>query len=327
MPDQTFIATISGRRRSRRAFTLIEILIVGAIIALFAGLALFSVQQMYDSNKRKAMFDETKNVGTALAIARDDIGFFPRIHLLGTPETLITFELAGQQQVRPAFDTYGYLSGAERVSIITANWHAPYSSVLETRRTFSQGAKFLVKMRLPEPENLSFPRNTALRDISFVDWPSDVWGNPYVVYLVSSDRNFINNATNPLGLRFISTPSELPDYWTAVVSYGPNGVPGGSLEVEGNPGPTGVEARDYRTQILEPAMLYIAGDLETGNNFSPEGMPAYTLKSGNPAVTGQASLRSGPFLTAFPRSVTSNNDNLNQIGIRDPNSDDVYWVF
>jgi hypothetical protein len=258
-----------------------------------------------------------------LSIARDDLGFFPRIHLLGLPVTLISFTRAGQQQVRPAFDTYGYRSGVERVTAITSNWKAPYTSISEARRSFAQGTKLLVKMRLPEPENLNFPTNTALGDISLVDWPSDIWGNPYVVYLVVSDANAVSSS-NPLGMRLVSQPNENPNYWTAVVSYGPNGVPGGNQNVDQDP----LVGKPWHDNVLVPASLVVRGDLaNNGAAYVTGGQPIYTLKSANTQITG-ASLLDSRFLTVFPQSIVAGvNADPNQIGIRDIGSDDVYWVF
>ena len=78
-------------RRRRRGFTLIEILIVGALISLLSGIAIFAVKQMYDSNRRKAMFDETRSIGTALHFAYEDLGFFPRLSVVGKTKSLLTF--------------------------------------------------------------------------------------------------------------------------------------------------------------------------------------------------------------------------------------------
>ena len=67
-----------ARRASRRGsftgcsaphgFTLLEILIVGALIALFAGLAIFSAQQFYDDGKRHE-------------VKRADVGWVLRVRL------------------------------------------------------------------------------------------------------------------------------------------------------------------------------------------------------------------------------------------------------
>ena len=52
-----------------------------------------------------------------------------------------------------------------------------------------------------------------------VDWPADPWGNPYVLYLLylRDDGTY----------SFILSPTQEPDFFCAVVSYGPNRVPGG----------------------------------------------------------------------------------------------------
>ncbi len=70
------------RGKATRAFTLIELLIVGALIALFAGLAIFGAQQAYLDNQRKAMIGEARQVATSLDLAYADVNFFPALCFL-----------------------------------------------------------------------------------------------------------------------------------------------------------------------------------------------------------------------------------------------------
>lgn len=51
------------------------------------------------------------------------------------------------------------------------------------------------------------------------NWPADQWGNPYVLYLFK----YIPRTDS---WDFVQTSGEEPNFWAAVVSYGPDGVPG-----------------------------------------------------------------------------------------------------
>jgi prepilin-type N-terminal cleavage/methylation domain-containing protein len=62
----------------RNAFTLIELLIVVAIIAIFASLCLATIQIAKDSAESLACKNRLKTIGLALAVyAQDNRGFFP----------------------------------------------------------------------------------------------------------------------------------------------------------------------------------------------------------------------------------------------------------
>jgi prepilin-type N-terminal cleavage/methylation domain-containing protein len=351
--------------RSRSGFTLIEILIVGAIIALFAGLAIFAAQAFYQNTTRKAIQDETKSIGTALAHARDDVGFFPRLHLLGS--LFSQLDPLGAV-LRPGLDTYGFmvaggrLADGRNVPFSEATWRPPYTSVVEARRLFAQGSRLLVKVRLIDPGTRSYSIPGSNEEVSLVDWPADIWGNPYVVYLVT-DGGAPNQNTNPLGLRMISHPLENPKYWAAVVSYGPNGVPGG-LDEDINIQQAGTAAyKQYKMDFLFNARLFVRGDTVTGtgvnrDRFAAQGQPVYTMKCANPeqasvgvdwvgdvaygdasnpdpiyqqGLTSSMDIQSAGFLNVLSKSIYSNDDAADPdgltIGIRDPLSDDLFWAF
>ena len=73
-----FRAIRAIQRGTRRAFTLVEMLIVAALIALFAGLAVFNVTEQYELNKQKAAVAECRQIGTSMNFALQDLGFFPK---------------------------------------------------------------------------------------------------------------------------------------------------------------------------------------------------------------------------------------------------------
>ncbi|HRR32158.1 MAG TPA: prepilin-type N-terminal cleavage/methylation domain-containing protein, partial [Candidatus Sumerlaeia bacterium] len=70
-------------------FTLVEIVIVAALVALFSGLATFGIQQMLRNNKLKAVIGEARQVGSSLIFAHQDIGFYPSIGFLNMSKAVI----------------------------------------------------------------------------------------------------------------------------------------------------------------------------------------------------------------------------------------------
>ena len=309
--------------RRRRGFTLIEILIVASLIALFSGIAMFAVQAMYDQNRRKAMFDETKQIGQALHFAYEDLGFFPRINFIGYSKGLLTYDTGGGvEYVRPGFDTYGYLSLGQKSTAIADSWHGPYMAVTEARAQLSQGQKGLAWMRIMDQvvvDEKATIKNQYNEDPTVVRWPTDTWGNPYVLYQIVADPVVAkeNPTTNPLGLR-LAKLGEQGDYFTAVVSYGPNGYPGGYPPTDTkNATPLVGDER------LKSGALYVVGDLLPPQSDSDR-WANFTLRVAYPSG-GQVSLSSADFLDMLPETI-HNNDSAKP-GIIDPGSDDVFWRF
>ncbi|MGB9692764.1 MAG: type II secretion system protein, partial [Candidatus Sumerlaeaceae bacterium] len=72
----------STGRYSRKGFTLAEMLIVAALIALFSGLFIFSIETQYTLNKQKASVAECRQIATAMSFAQQDMGFFPKMCFL-----------------------------------------------------------------------------------------------------------------------------------------------------------------------------------------------------------------------------------------------------
>jgi len=307
-----------SRLSGGRGFSLIEMLIVGALIALFAGLAMFAAQHWYNENRRKAMFDECKSIGTSLSLSHDDISFFPRLYLLDLPVSMIFIN----GFARPGFDTYGYYNTAAPVSSLLTNWKGPYTKISSARSSmYPSGGHGLCKMRLSDSgwANLGINTNDPNNDPSLVNWPTDTWGTPYAIYQVKSDTN-IMSPTNPKGLRLVSGPAEEGDYFTAVVSYGPNRVPGGTGDMDTHPSES-----DQAAQLLKCG-LFIKGDSLHPGQPPSAAVADYTLRSISGG--GDASLSNQTFITNFAQSIESAflNDPT-KIGIQDPGSDDIFWAF
>jgi len=191
--------------REQAGFTLVEIIIVAALISLFSGLATFGIQQMLKNNKLKAVIGETHQIGSSLLFAHEDVGFYPNIGYLAYNNDFI--------DVRYRWDRVHAMNLP--ISIIKGqftyeNWRGPYFAASPTRNQISTRYKSLVTMIL-KPERQGVENE--------IPWPADQWGNPYVVYLMK----YLPREND---YSFIESLGEEPNFFAAVVSYGPNGVPG-----------------------------------------------------------------------------------------------------
>ena len=317
-PDRTLVGSRLARRMRaglRRGFTLIEILVVAALIALFSGIAIFSVQQMYDANRAKAMIGEAFEIGTSLSFAYNDIGFFPKLHLLNKPLSLVTFESGTNTVAYPSFDTYGYLvPGDVRGGAIMTKWKGPYWGASEMRSRGAQGGSGLGYVRLVGTgTNVQIPTG---ENLSLVRWPFDTWGNPWVFYQVVADPGYASTG-NPKGLRLIRTPGEGANYFNAVVSYGEDGMPGGGWRTS-NPTAAVIAEGEY-------ARLFAVGDAVAG------GPALFTIKSIDPTAGEYALGLDAAFSESLAFSIDGNANNPDPtsqvVGIRVPGSDDVIFSF
>lgn len=190
-----------GRTSRQRGFTLVEMLIVAALIAIFSSLAVINISTQMNLNKQKAAVAECRQIATAMSFAHDDLGIFPKICFLKFNLPNLTELLQGTPVVNNmVFESYGNPVG-DLGSRLSRQWKGGYMSFNTDK---------IVKMSMPglTPE---------------VDWPADPWGNPYAVYLVYSDPL----ATDPNNReQFIDNAGKSPNYLAAVVSYGRNSVPG-----------------------------------------------------------------------------------------------------
>lgn len=337
------------RGRPQRGFTLIEILIVGALLALFAGIAIFNVSEMYNNNVRKAAVGETKNLATACAMAQQDLGFIPKFNYLTTPKNMITTS-GPDVHIRGDFDYIGFLNPTNpiwgaAVLPITNNFSARgYYAFSQSRGGLNRGKGGIVKVRLP-----SGAQNGAQDDLSdsLVDWPADPWGNPYVLYLLktteSEDDGTPVDPSEPKA-RFIEEFKEAPDYLVAVVSYGPNGVPGAVWEKKfsGDPYGRGV-GQPIRTATPEmrDARIYVDQD-----SIVPGGPAQFTMlrpvefiyNAADQATVRRNTIVKGPDPTdaagistwnsVFPTTgLPQSGGGLEVRGVLDQGSDDIVYVF
>jgi len=209
---------LSARPRAA-AFTLIEILVVGLLIAILSAIGLISVQSFMRRSQLRVTTGEAAQLATGLSFVRDDIGFYPKLNFLLYGENQIGITLGdinSSNPINPDFAQYGN-SITSLASRIVQNWNGPYVGMSPGRR--GTGGPTIVTMQLPQS-------NTS------VEYPGDVWHQPYCVYTMSiNEDGLVSFNTNDIRRRPGVTEPEFwqvhGDFFNAVVSYGPNQVPGG----------------------------------------------------------------------------------------------------
>lgn len=248
------------RSLQRRAFTLIEIIVVSTLIALLSGIALFSINEMYIRNIRKVSFAEAFQLATALSIAENDLDFYPKLNYLRQPKELILMEETtmnvfthslNPNRTVPSLDYWGHLRANSALTLrIISNWGGPYMGVSQARQDSNRGAQSgIVKMRLPYlAESLATINGAVTPNVSVVDWPADPFGNPYLLYQFKAviDPTFAVNI--PL---FLEDPSDEASFRNMIVSYGRNNFPGGNENT----------SQGYGNNTLLPGALYVDSDV------------------------------------------------------------------
>lgn len=230
---------LRSSRRNQSAFTLIEILIVAALIALLAGIAAINIQRVYVDNQRKATYGEVDQITKALSFAYFDFAVYPKLcflsqnHFFIAPPDPGTPNQPGPYLVS-AFEYMGFdiNQNPTLANRVITNWAqgkgAPgYFSAGVGRRGMSQGRRGgTISMEIDingynppvAPPGLQPP-------VYVVPWPADPWGRPYVVYMIYQEG--VDPQTGLPNVDWVDSPTRAPNFALAVVSYGPNGVPGG----------------------------------------------------------------------------------------------------
>lgn len=268
------------RSPQRRAFTLIEIIVVATLISLLSGIALFSINEMYIRNIRKVSVADAYQLATALSIAENDLIFFPRLNYLRQPNELVLVDETSvnafshttsstPEAILPGLDYWGMLSSDTPVKLrVLSKWEGPYMGVSQARQDSNRGGQSgIVKMRLPDLAELSAQGASLNGDPlpSVVDWPADPFGNPYILYQLKAVIDPGAQVNIPL---FLENPSDDPSFRNMVVSYGRNNVPGGNENT----------SLDFRENVLFPGALYVEGDPYNGVAGVPDGPADFTLK-------------------------------------------------
>ncbi|MFP4379025.1 MAG: type II secretion system protein [Candidatus Sumerlaeia bacterium] len=214
---------ITRTHRKHQAFTLIEILIISALIALFSGLAIISMQYLVDSSKRKSVFADARTIGSALGAAHMDLGMIPKIGYMSYSKSMLIQTSGNDTQLPVDFDTIGLFTGGNTplAPQVLENWVGPFLPNSKGRSGISPaGVGYTARMQMATQK--------ADGDYQILDWPADPWGNPYVVYLLKLRK--VGEGFEP---SWIYTPYEKADYVALVVSYGKNEIPGGSSDPGG----------------------------------------------------------------------------------------------
>lgn len=321
MPRHLIAQRLACFRNGKRGFTLIEILIVGALIALFSGLAVISIQQVFQSNVRKAAIGETRQIATALEFANLDTSVFPRLSWLSqSPEgmRLIGTQIGVGDAIFTRLDINGRLTGAAGANRIFNQWDGPYFAVATSRAGTAQGRGGFAYMLFPD-----LPANgpNSATGTGGIRWPADPYNNPYVVYMLDIDFN-----TSQLSFVTDEAVGNQPatrkgNYVNAVVSYGPNNYPGGTefnrVPYEGadqssiGPGPYALRLYRGRPDFRPPAKGVVTHQYLTQNELN---IP-------------RANAWSQDFFTNVPGGNQPQDENGNPVGITDTASDDIVFEF
>jgi type II secretory pathway pseudopilin PulG len=209
-----------SHRRTVAAFTLIEILVIALLISILSAIALFSVRSMMDRARVRTVIGETYQISTALSLCRDDIGIYPKMNfLLGSINEIgeFTGAITPTNRIHPDFECFGN-DIDNQTTRLASQWNGPYMGMSQTRTTAGIAAgPSIVRMQLPQANNQE------------VFFPGDAWQQPYTLYLMSIDGDgLVTFNTGESGLPFeVENFTTLPNFFSAVVSYGPNKQPGG----------------------------------------------------------------------------------------------------
>ncbi|HNY26568.1 MAG TPA: prepilin-type N-terminal cleavage/methylation domain-containing protein [Candidatus Sumerlaeota bacterium] len=219
--------------RSSSGFTLIEILVICAILAILSSILITNVRQQMEQAERKATFADARSVANALTTAQFDVGFYPRVGYLNFTVPELKLASGSPTVLPPSLDTMGFPDAllTSKIGTIYTEWGkgGSYLSFGAERASMAPGGSvgYLCKMSIP---GLSSSHNP-------IKWPADPWGNPYVVYLIKIVDNqamagpgVVTSSKTGAQYSWISGPFDNPTYKALVVSYGPNGYPGGTAD-------------------------------------------------------------------------------------------------
>jgi prepilin-type N-terminal cleavage/methylation domain-containing protein len=237
---------------ANKGFTLVEILIVAALIALFSGMAIISTSYMVQQSKRKSAVADARTLASVLSISHMNLGFFPKLGYLSLALTQIQYRqtqtIEEAPKLPPDFDVIGFDSPSIHASRVFEAWGGPYYPSSASRKSLTGGKGYSVRMQMPT--------NAVNGEPVIVDWPADPWGSPYVVYLLSNKSD---------GLGWVTSPFMKPDYFAAVVSYGPDGIPGSPANGILSPD-IRKKADDYKLYRKQGEMFYALAPEEYNRN-------------------------------------------------------------
>ena len=193
--------------RRNQGFTLIEMLVVAALIAIFAGLAVFNIVDQLQREKEKAAIAEARSIATAMSFAHDDMGFYPKLCFLRFGVDELTKIITDNSLPSDAIDWFDR-GGPTMANMIKTNWKEKYMAG-------SMPDKFVTM-------NVSF-RSGGNQDFR---WPADPFKQPYMAYLVKMDYPGTATSGPKEPVWANETLGDKATYFAGIVSYGRNKVPG-----------------------------------------------------------------------------------------------------
>lgn len=204
MTKITHIKTSPVRRN--QGFTLVEMLVVAALIAIFAGLAVFNIVEQLNREKEKAAIAEARSIATAMSFVYDDMGFYPKLCFLRYGLDELTDVITKNNLPSDAIDYYGF-PNPTMATRLKSNW----------------GDKYMAGSMPEKYAQMRF--NTSTGPKTF-DWPRDPFNQPYVAYLVKMDAPQGSPAGTQKQPMWLESLGDKPNYFAGIVSYGRNKVPG-----------------------------------------------------------------------------------------------------
>lgn len=231
---------IRRRRTARRGFSLIEVMLVSAILVILSALAFINVVYVMDQQRRKATIAEARQIASAVTFARQNTGFYVKLNYLLEPLTPY-LDASGDGIVDPGpngvieanddlyadleYNSFDLTANDAYQRRIKETWDGPYFALSPTARDSMRGPTGYIEVEMPE-RSPSPPPYVKRR------WPTDQYGNPYVLYLLeladpregqpdpNDDYHWVGN------VRFLKIPTAEPSFAAAVVSYGEDELPG-----------------------------------------------------------------------------------------------------
>lgn len=185
--------------RGNRGFTLIEVIVVAAIIAILAGILVPMIFNQIDEAKNARAQADCKSISSAILLFRRDTGKWPYYVPAGncTTETYTTIQGGGT--VPPTDNTvgaWGVLKGTDVALDYILN--LPGALPVADQTCYNDKAKNYMSSASPDPWGKQYVVNAA----NFADATKPVWvisAGPNGCIDTSIDSPILNDAVNKCG--------------------------------------------------------------------------------------------------------------------------------
>ncbi|MDD2364852.1 MAG: type II secretion system protein GspG [Desulfuromonadaceae bacterium] len=158
---------------NRKGFTLIEVIVVAAIIAILAGILVPMIINQVDDSKVSKAKGDLKTMQTAIQMFKNDLSTFPIRH---------------DGSVEASADTFFEVlkSAGNEPAVGSTDWGEALAST-------GGNAKLLDHLRINvAPDGYNYPA-TKWKGPYLGDAPGDPWGNAYYI----GAKNFVDDPLNP----------------------------------------------------------------------------------------------------------------------------------